>query len=142
MSDKWTEKNLPDLTGKTIIITGLVLLSILTIGCVEVDSNQAIDMQGDKIEIDMYQLKDVMPTTTYEEQEAIALIEFIALANPEQYTYRVVASDGYSPDPFSYEDIQNGYWLLDIDQTFFPENNLGSTRLREPRTIIPLLDKE
>ena len=22
MSDKWTEKNLPDLTGKTIIITG------------------------------------------------------------------------------------------------------------------------
>lgn len=123
---------------KKIILLAIILTLITLSACAQVDPNQATNEFGEGIEINMRELQPTMPIILQEGQEAILLSEFIALKNPNDYTYRIVASDGYSPAPFNYSDIENGYWLLDIDETFFPDNNFGRTRIREPTTIIPL----
>ncbi len=123
---------------KIILLLGLLIILATLSACAEVDPNQAKNDLGGKIEIDMQAMKADMTITIYNEEKAIRLIDFVTLENPEDYTYRVVASDGYSPDPFNYSDIETGYWLLETDETFFPDNNLGSTRLREPSKIIPI----
>ncbi|MBD3209165.1 hypothetical protein GF367_01975 [Candidatus Woesearchaeota archaeon] len=76
--------------------------------------------------------------TEYEGEQAIVLSEFIKdIENPETKTYQLVATDGYSPEAFTYEDLKQGYWLLESKHTLFPHKNVGKNRIRDLEKIIP-----
>ncbi|MFH1505892.1 MAG: hypothetical protein ABIE94_02790 [archaeon] len=68
--------------------------------------------------------------------EAVLLADFITVENPESYTYQLIASDGFSPEPFTWDDMNNGYWLLDIEETLFPDKNFGTNRIRDLEKIV------
>lgn len=93
-------------------------------------------------EADTITIADALGTankTTYEGEPAVRLTEFLKdLEQPGNYLYRLTAADGYSPEPFTYDDMQEGYWLLETQETMFPSKNTGKNRIRDLESITPL----
>lgn len=78
-----------------------------------------------------------LATTTFQDQPAVALTVLLAdVPSPETYQYSIVAVDGYTGlSPFSWVQIQGGYWLLDSNRTAFDPDLGGKSRIRDVRSI-------
>lgn len=85
---------------------------------------------------------DDIEATTYKGESAIIIADFIDTNNSANYTYQLIAADGYTP-PFyyTYEELQNAYWLIDKGETFFPDNNIGKNRIRNLENITILVEE-
>ena len=71
---------------------------------------------------------------------AVALKDIVqeVVPDPENYTYDLIALDGYfPPEPVTWTQLQTGYWLLESMKTFFtdPALNTGKYKVRELRSI-------
>ncbi len=72
----------------------------------------------------------------YDGQRAVLLSSFIGIDHPETHEYKLIADDGYSPEPYSWDDMQQGYWLLDRKETLFPNKDIGKNRIRDLERIV------
>jgi len=101
-----------------------------------IELSDKLDKKGTANDISINDLIDKLEIINYDGQEAVRLSDFIDTPEPESYQYKLIASDGYSPEAFSYEDMQNGYWLLEKEETLFPDNNIGKNRIRDLDRIV------
>ena len=82
------------------------------------------------------ELADFTPTT-FEGEPALELGDLLALIDaPEGYQYNIVAVDDFKGrSPFTWEEIQTGYWLLDSNRMQFDPDLGGKSRIKDVKDI-------
>jgi hypothetical protein len=77
------------------------------------------------------------PAITFQGERSVALVELLReVSSPESYSYKIVAVDGYTGiSPFTWEQVQTGYWLLASDRTGFDPDLGGKSKIRYVRSI-------